>query len=89
MKKIVVSVLLLSFSFITMTAQSNEATLIFKDGSKISGLGKLTNAKTIKFRKTKKLGPILAIANATHCNCCSVALNYRVSHRSQGHLLQN
>ncbi len=54
MKKIAIAPLLILLLPITINAQKSEATLIFKDGSVLKGLGRLTNANTIRFRQTKK-----------------------------------
>lgn len=45
------SILLFSISSF---AQRTEAVLILKDGTRVEGLGGLTKAQTIKFKKTKK-----------------------------------
>jgi len=54
MKKITIATLFILLLPITIHAQKSEAKLIFKDGKVLQGLGTLTNAKTIRFRQTKK-----------------------------------
>lgn len=55
MKKLqLISFLLTIFLSSTLYAQRTKAILFFKDGTQITGLGKLKGANKVKFRKTRK-----------------------------------
>ncbi len=55
MKKLhIVSFVLTLFLSSTIHAQRTKAVLYFKDGTQITGLGKLKGANKVKFRKTRK-----------------------------------